>query len=100
MTSYLVDVYGEAKDFKETMFDENFFSMKSQVVKQWPNSYTLRIDLTADNEDEVITHQLWEGFFKNQRWFRVYKLDKKGEVVAILNLFTDKFINVRNKKGV
>lgn len=92
MTRYLIDIYGDAKDFEETKIDNQYLLMTCELVKQWPNSYTLRIDLTADNEDEAIIYQLWEGFFKNQRWFRVYKLDKKGEVVAILNLFTDKFI--------
>lgn len=84
MTSYLVEIYGESKGVEDS-FD---------VVRRWPNSYTVRVDLTADNPDEEIDYQLWQGFFKNKRWFRVYELDEKGDVCAMLNLLSDKFEKV------
>lgn len=91
MAKYLIDIYGEAKDFEETKIDKQCFSMSCKPVKQRPNSYTVRVDLNAVNEEEEINYQLWEGLFKNKRWFRVHKLNERDEVVALLNLLTDKF---------
>lgn len=94
MAKYLIDIYGETKDFEETKIDKQCFSMSCEPVKQGPNSYTVRVDLNAVNEEEEINYQLWEGLFKNKRWFRVSELDEKDEVVAVLNLLRDVFEKV------
>lgn len=94
MTRYLINIYGNAEDFEETKIDNQHLLMTCEPVKQWANSYTVRVELNAVNEDEEINYQLWEGLFKNKRWFRVLKLDERGEAVAWLNMLTDKFIEL------
>lgn len=94
MTRYLIDIYGNAKDFEETKIDNLYLLMTCKLVKQWANSYTVRVELKAVNGDGEINYQLWEGLFKNKRWFRVLKLDESGEAVAQLDIMTDKFIEL------
>lgn len=94
MTSYLVEIYGESKDFEETEIIKGSVTVSSCVLKQRPNSYEVYIEVTADNPDTEINYQLWDGFFKDKRWFRVQKLDRSGNDIAILNLLTDKFIEL------
>lgn len=91
MTSYLVEIYGESKDFEETEIIKGSVTVSSCVLKQRSNSYEVYVEVTADNPDTEINYQLWDGFFKNKRWFRVHKLNERDEVVAWLNLLTDKF---------
>lgn len=94
MTCYLVEIYGDSKDFKEDEIIEDSVTMTSCVLKQRPNSYEVYVEVTADKPDEEINYQLWDGFFADKRWFRVHKLDEGGNDIAILNLLTDKFIEL------